>query len=320
MTGTEKRIKELYDKMTRSGITRDERVELAALEARAEVAKLQQVEVDKDNARLQHEKAEIARLRAETAQMLAEADREAGYLQILRTEYSGKLLRDSEANRQEVFSLWDELQGLDRSLLGTDASFGAEWFAAVMKANPKLANRFAWTTRPDPNARKLQEEMDRKTFSVVCRSHDVSEIEANFKLLVDVLGSGFSEYAAAQAIRSNAVSLSPATAEELTKWHEEQVEQRNFDLMYRTDIPALRKMVREEAEQRRVATAQADADRILKEKEQIEAGQFEALPATTNDGKQIDKQFFLKCDRQTMKYYIQRYGDAAVTKRIRGIR
>jgi hypothetical protein len=318
MTGTEKRIKELYDKMTRSGITRDERVELAALEARAEVAKLQQVEVDKDNARLQHEKAEIARLRAETAQMLAEADREAGYLQILRTEYSGKLLRDSEANRQEVFSLWDELQGLDRSLLGTHASFGAEWFAAVMKSNPKLANRFSWTTRPDPNEKKLQERARRDVFHDLMVELGLSESHANWNLFPkDLLDNA---YTAKQAIVSGAVrGLMPATPSEQTERNEVAIDRENLRLL-NSDVPTLKKLAREEAEQRRVATAQADADRILKEKEQIEAGQFEPLPATTHDGRTIDKKFFLQCDRKTMGYYISRYGDANVTARIRGIR
>jgi hypothetical protein len=91
----------------------------------------------------------------------------------------------------------------------------------VLKQNPKLVDRFAWTSRLDPNSKKLLERADRETFSHVCRKHDVSEIEANFKLLVEVLGAGFSEYAAAQAIQSNAVSLSPATPADLTKWRVE---------------------------------------------------------------------------------------------------
>jgi hypothetical protein len=104
---------------------------------------------------------------------------------------------------------------------GEEDQLGAAWFASVLKQNPKLVDRFAWTSRLDPNSKKLLERADRETFSHVCRKHDVSEIEAHFKLLVEVLGAGFSEYAAAQAIQSNAVSLSPATPAELTKWRVE---------------------------------------------------------------------------------------------------
>jgi hypothetical protein len=308
MSNIQKRINELYEKMHRTGLGRDERVELTALEARAEVAKLQQVEVDKVKAELWQENIETQKIRAETARLYAETSLELGLLEIYRTPFDGRRLAQNEANKTILVS-W----------LNLDEIPSAEWLSKIFTERPSVKNDLIWE-RPAPSKheQKLQEQADRETFSRVCRKNDVAEIEANFRLLVDVLGSGFSEFSAANAIQSNAVQLSPATPQELTKWHEEQVEQRNFDL-YRTDISTLKKLTRAEAEQRRVATVQADAARVVREKELTEAGQFEPLPATTHDGKTIDKKFFLQCDRQTMKYYIQRYGDFQVTRRIRGL-
>jgi hypothetical protein len=278
----------------------------------------EEIELDEIRAELQKQDSETRKIRDEAAQMMAESAREAGYLQILRAEFSSKLLRDTEANRQEVFSLWDELQGLDRSLLGTHASFGAEWFAAVMKSNPKLANRFSWTTRPDPNEKKLQERARRDVFHDLMVELGLSESHANWNLFPkDLLDNA---YTAKQAIVSGAVrGLMQATPSEIAEREAIRVDRENLRLL-NSDVPTLKKLAREEAEQPRVAIAKADADRILKEKEQIEAGQFEPLPATTHDGRTIDKKFFLRCDPKTMGYYISRYGDANVTARIRGIR
>jgi hypothetical protein len=163
---------------------------------------------------------EIAQYRAETARLYAETSLELGLLEIYRTPFDGRRLAQNEANKTILVS-W----------LNLDEIPSAEWLSKIFTERPSVKNDLIWE-RPAPSKheQKLQEQADRETFSRVCRKNDVAEVEANFKLLRDLLGAGFSTYSAAQAIRSNAVSLSPATAEELTKWHEEQVEQRNFDL------------------------------------------------------------------------------------------
>jgi len=305
MSSTRQRIKELYDKMTRGGITRDERVELTALEARVEVADLQKIETNKAKAEIA---AEIAQINAETAEILAQAQQEQGLLEIFRTDFNGRRLINNEAVRQMIIDL----------SLGEEDRLGARWFASALK-HPKVAIRFkdSWTTsRPDPNARKLQEETDRATFSKVCRSYDVSEIEANFKLLVDVLGAGFSEYEAAQSIKSNALQLSPATPQELTEWEQENVRAHN-EWLLTSDVRTLKKIVANETQANRQAHLQAQADYDLEQRTRIQEQQgFEPLPIE-HKGQPVNKAFFLKCSRETMQYFLKRYGSAQVDQRIR---
>jgi hypothetical protein len=311
MSSTRQRIKELYDKMSRGGITRDERVELTALEARVEVAKLQKIEADKVKAEGEAEREQIRQERAQIAAQVAELDREAALLEIFRKEYAGKLLVDNEANRAQVLTLYE-------NDLYNDDPLGAAWFASRLNDDSKLASRFAWTARPDPNARKLQEEVDRNTFEQLCNTDgvDISGSEANFRLLRDTLGSGFNLYAAKQAVQSNAVLLSPATPAEINAREAVRIDQHNFKLLT-SDVHTLKQLTREEAERRRVEAAQANADRDLAIRTEIQGQQgFEPLPDTYK-GQAVNRAFFLKCSREVMKYFLQRYGSAQIDQRIR---
>jgi hypothetical protein len=311
MTNVEKRIKELYDKMQRTGLDRNERVELTALEARADVNRLQQIEADKVKAEAEKEREQIREEREQMAAQQAATDRGLRILAIFRTGYQvdgvQKFLTFNEANERQI------------ELTNPGEEPSPEWFADVLEQQPKLASSFVWKRPVDPFEKKLQEEGDRDTFAKLCRTEGIhiSENEANFKLLHDTLGAGFNLYAAIQAVNSNAVLVSPATPKEIQERIAERVEQRNFDLVYRTDIPTLKKLTREEAEQRRVETAQADAKRVLDIKRQFQDGRFELLPSQWK-GEVLDANFIKKAKPELIRLLKTRFGSYQLDLRLRG--
>jgi len=92
--------------------------------------------------------------RAALAEQQAELDQEYRLLEIFRTEYDGRILVDHQANRQQALNLWNELQGLDKKVLGIeDDSLSAAWFAAVLKANPKAPDPSTLTDEHEHDAR-----------------------------------------------------------------------------------------------------------------------------------------------------------------------
>jgi len=86
------------------------------------------------------------------------------------------------------------------------------------------------------------------------------------------------------------------------------------------DTRTLKKEFRDGFEQRRAQTGQAEADRVLKAKEEAEKDMgYPPLP-DFHQGKRVDQQFFKQCSRETMRFFLQRYGEFQCVQAIRGVR
>jgi hypothetical protein len=154
-------------------------------------------------------------------------------------------------------------------------------------------------------------------FPLVCRAHNLSECEGNFRLLLDsdLLDS---EYTATQAITSNAITgLVPASRDEAATFQQERIDQHNAALLSASPTE-LRQAVKSEAEQRRAQTAleaQSEADRAHQTRDAFR--KYPPLP-TERNGKPLDASFIKRADRTELRFLIQRYGESAVTARLRG--
>jgi hypothetical protein len=162
-----------------------------------------------------------------------------------------------------------------------------------------------------------KERKAREVFPVVCRRHGLSECESNFKLLLDadLLNS---EHEATQAITSNAITgLAQASPDEAATFQQERIDAHNAALLSASPTE-LRQAVKSEAEQRRaqsVLEAQEAADRAHQTRDA--ARKYPPLP-TERNGKPLDASYIKRADRTELRFLIQRYGETAVTNRLRG--
>ena len=180
-------------------------------------------------------------------------------------------------------------------------------------------------TLPERQAEQQRKEQQaRAVFPEVCRKNRVAPIEANFKLLLeaDLLNS---EFEATEAISSNAVTLAPASSEQIAAWQAEEgvaaIEQHNTELLRLADLDPeqLRQRVRQEAEHTRVATAQAEADNALAAAQARDAHVgFPQLPDVWQ-GHPLDAAFIRNCDATTNRLLIKRFGAAQITARLQAL-
>jgi hypothetical protein len=121
------------------------------------------------------------------------------------------------------------------------------------------------------------------------------------------------------AIRANALRLSPPSQEEKDEWAAEAQDREQLRLR-NLGIGELKNEVSAGFDQRRAAFKQAESNRVMNAKQEAEVGAgFPPIPEFYL-GKRVDKKFFLECSRETMRYFLQRYGDSQCTAAIRGNR
>lgn len=249
-----------------------------------------------------------------------ETAREYAFAQIFRLPIDGRVAQDTIANRNEILS-W----------LNLDEQLSREWFARILTTeNPVLARRLSWASADsvDPvkqrQAAAAQADEDRSTFNAFARANGFSEVEANFRLAVSVLGSGFNQYQLEQAVTSNALRLAPASQQELAQYAQDAAEARQEWLVNQASPAELREAANRESEQLRVQAQRQQVEAQVQAREQIDAQQgYQALPTETNDGQKIDRAYLLKLADTNIKQYklfCNRYGFAAVTARINGVR
>jgi hypothetical protein len=223
---------------------------------------------------------------------------------ICRVPVNGRRVVDNAANRQIVFGWLHEDQG-ERPTV--------EWFKEVL-AEPGLADQVSWEPILSPEQRKQAAAQRvahaRDVFGIVCRKHNLSLAEANFRLLFDA-GLLDSEFTADQAVASNAVTLAQATPQEAAKFHQERVDDYNEALL-KADLKELRARVRQEAEQARVVNAQAEADKALAAAQTRDAarGGFPPLPP------EITSEVIRKATPDQIKFWIKKYSNSNVTARL----
>jgi vacuolar-type H+-ATPase subunit I/STV1 len=168
---------------------------------------------------------------------------------------------------------------------------------------------------------KEQTDRDRKTFADAARTlRSFSQIEANFNILRQTLGFGFTVFGVQQAMAAGTVQLSPVTQHELNQWERERIEARN-EYLKNTDPETLRMEAKKEAEVNRAAAQQAHtAGQLQVGLQREQAAGFPPLPETNSAGEILNGAFFHRLsntDIGKFKDFIRKYGAAQVTEAIR---
>ena len=238
---------------------------------------------------------------------------------IFRTPINGNVAIDNQSNRGFILGWLQEDQG---------ESISATWFQKVLKETPLLANQLSWQSADivDPVKRReaasAQAEQDREVFSAFARENGFSECESNHLLVKSVLGEAFDKYMLAQAVQSNALQLALASAEELAKFQRDAYEER-VDWLTNSATPLeLRQAARQESEQGR-AQQQRTAQQVKIRENKESAVGYVGLPETDRYGVKIDRAYLLKLadnDIARYKQFCSRYGFAAITTRLNGVR
>ena len=255
--------------------------------------------VEEDSAALEAVREQARRIVAEESasersrlmQQQAETNAGLAWIAILKTTIGNNFLIDKEANRQIVFG-W----------LQPGEVLTPTWFVQVLNQNPALASSLAWepASARDPEKKRQaaasREKQDRLAFSVFCRAHSVSEIDANFLLWRE---------------NKNATGLVAATEAELAEWAVEAEEQRQLMLL-NADKQTLRRVVREESAAARQAQATKQSE-IQLEAERIRDAQmgYPQLP------KSVTRYQLTEGSAEYLRKMINRFGPAQITARLR---
>lgn len=171
---------------------------------------------------------------------------------------------------------------------------------------------------------KQTEPQDRETFAKACRKFNIGNIEANFKLIRAALGPQFNLYQVGQAVSSGIVHVDPATEQEQQQWRQEaQKEHRDYLVNYASP-GELRQAARQDSEQRRVQAEQQHGAQQIKTREEAEVSVgYQVLPEVNIQGVKLDAAFFMglaNTDIKTYRKYCNKYGFAAITARLNGVR
>lgn len=175
---------------------------------------------------------------------------------------------------------------------------------------------------------KASLEKDRRTFEQAApRLRSYGLTDANFSVIRSTLGPDFTEFAIRQGITSNALSLSPASQEELIEWQRDFVEKENFRRLA-MDTLSLRELVKQEREAKQAVPSVETTEeqrklRALRE----DVNQYETLPDEffiDGESKPLDAQLIERVLLLPIgKSFLRRYGpyqiDEARIKRRPGL-
>jgi hypothetical protein len=187
-------------------------------------------------------------------------------------------------------------------------AMSASWFLKIMTEQPELANQLPWVSASfDQNA------ADRDTFNRCASLYGYSPNQANFGLLHDALGAGFSQYDIETATSTNHVSLAPPTKDELSRWNLEDIEQHNQALL-NASTTELKKIAKQESEQNRAdeQIKQAQAHLDLQQQRESTMG-FPAMPSD------ITRKRILAATPSEIKYWSRRYGRFQLNRTLAGL-
>ena len=172
-------------------------------------------------------------------------------------------------------------------------------------------------------AATAQATEDRKTFAAAARKYGLSDNEASFRLVREVLGEGFSEYAVGQAVNDGTVHVPQAELAKLEQYRQEATEERQ-QFLRNADPETLRSIVRSEAEQRRLQFQRDEDQRQIAHREMSDAQiGFPPLPEFNSSGEKIDAAYLIRISNTNLdlfKRVIRVNGAGNVTARLRGIR
>jgi hypothetical protein len=223
---------------------------------------------------------------------------------------------DNQGNRSIIAGWLQEDQG---------EHITPAWFKKVLSEQPQLVSSLSWQSADilDPaklrQAEATQAAEERRVFHDFCRDNGFSECESNHLLAKSVLEGGFDKYTLAQAVQSNALSLAPASPEELAKFRQEAITLHN-QYLSSLDVPTLRKLARE-AGARGQAAPQLDETQRVRQAERQDRTAYPILPEEFRDGsgpeEVLDAKFIRKCSKETLKFLFKRFGSAQVEEALR---
>lgn len=161
------------------------------------------------------------------------------------------------------------------------------------------------------NKRLVQfEQQDRRTFSEAARELGFSVNDANFALVRETLGPGFTIGQVCKMVLANPPqALSPATDEEIAEWHRQDIKEHNRALK-NADILTLKKLTREAGARAGQAPPPEDDLSAMRRRDEM-LGRTVPLPV------EITFQDIAKADPTQLRRWIQRHGEYAVTIRVR---
>jgi len=309
--GTKQQLAQLRHELSGKTTTEIEKIvdEQNLAQIRAQVA--QRFDADKEQKNREFQQRERERIE------------EAQLLRIFCTPINGMVAVDNQANRGIIRSWIDETR---------DERISPAWFLTVLNENPKLIESLALQSADVLNPVKrqqtaaAQEHEDRKTFNEFARQNGWSEVQANFHLAKSILGSGFNQFALANAVRDGRLNLAPASQEELARFQTEAAQARADYLRNHASPEELRNAAHEEAEQRRTEFKQQEADRQLAARKEQDANYgYPPLPEFNTAGDEpirIDATFLNKLsntDLPKFKNMLRKYGSFQLTQRLRGL-
>jgi hypothetical protein len=166
--------------------------------------------------------------------------------------------------------------------------------------------------------RKAEEKSDRQTFEDAARTlRSFGTTEANFSLIRQTLGPGFSVYQIQQMLAANGATLSGPTQEELNEWDRQDVEAHNSKLLS-MDISSLRKLAREAGARGPAVVLPDETQRVRAIENQDRT--YPELPDELRIGDRdelIDAAFIKRCSKETLRLLIKRYGSDQINEALR---
>jgi hypothetical protein len=274
---------------------------------------------------LKNEQVRIAAVNSIEVQRINEArrrdqeqfQRDMAWNNIFRTVLSGgKVAVDNAANR-----------GVIESWLHPHESLSQAVFAKAIGDTPRLIDQLVVQSADvlDPvkqrQAAAVQAEDDRALFSQMARQNNVADTGANFLLVRSLIASGFDRSRLAHALTMR--GLSAATAEDQQQWKEERIEQENTRLASDEASPREKRQIayqRTVDEHRTNVHTQIEFELVTGfERDVVYGGKASPLPQEWS-GQPLTSEFIRKCDKNTLKTMIHRYGSSQVTARLRGIK
>jgi len=167
---------------------------------------------------------------------------------------------------------------------------------------------------------------DKTTFVQACKQLRIGNNEANFNLIRQNLGEGFSIFQIREMHAANGGTLAPAKEKEVAQWTQEaqdqEVQRTQEELaqavrQYDRGNPApLRRIRDKERFKSQAANQQAEARQFESTVQRESNLNFPALP-TQFQGQPLDAAFIKKASPETIRFLRKKYGPAQLDLRIR---
>jgi hypothetical protein len=165
---------------------------------------------------------------------------------------------------------------------------------------------------------RANEAENKRVFPIAARQFGFAEVQANFTVLVDALGT-LTVYGIQQFLATNPTVLAQATPEVLEQRNKEAAAAHQ---QYLNGLPPGHPDRQADIEQRRAQAQQAEADRRLKAmRVRDESLGFPVLPEINLEtGERLDSAYFMRLTNTDMgrfRSYMRLYGSSQVTEALR---